>query len=220
MGAGSGGSRPYAPKKPDPGELDAEALFNEYANLQRRNKWLRGVRLDLQGVPAPRGEAGHFEQDYMDQDPESGEFSMRPSVIKLFLPELRRGYEASRASPQTAHGQSTYTRRSRDLTAYARAVLRHEAAHAWQMEQNRIRGVDEFGEKPQTKPTKGRHAYINTPQHGELYNILNRRLAGSGSEPELPSIGLPPEFSSARERQPAKTAVRGLHPGWPVVGRG
>ncbi len=208
MAIGGGGSRPYTPKKPDPEELDVESLFNEFKNLQRRNKWLKGVRLELSPEITERGESAHFEPDYMDQDPVSGEFFMRPSKIKFFLPSLRGAYEASKGTPRTAVGGSTGGQaiKHTDFTKYVKAVLRHEAGHAWQMEQNRIRDIPQFGEETQIKPPKGRASYIDVPQHGKTFNILNRMLAGSGAEALLPKIGLPPEITRARWQQMGKTS--------------
>ena len=226
MAAGVGGDRPYTPKEPDPDELNAESLFNEFKNLQRRNKWLQGVRLELNPDAPERGEAGHFQRDYMDQDPASGEFFMRPPTIRLFLDSLRRGYEASRGAPRAAGGQPT---RSQDFTKYVKATLRHEAAHAWQMEQNRIKAETanippeqrrDFGDEPQLKPTKGRAAYIDVPAHGKLFNVLNRMLAGSGAEALLPKIGLPREFWHAQRSQNLPPMPSSEHPGIIIGGKG
>lgn len=214
MAAGIGGARPYTPKKPDPNELDAESLFSEYQNLQRRNKWLRGVRLDLLPFASEGGESGHFRPDYMEQDPSTGKFFMESPAIKLFLPSLRRAFESTKAEPRVAG----HPYRHRDFTKYVKAILRHEAAHANQMQQNRLRGIPEFGEPPLKKPIKGRASYVDVRQHGVLFNILNRILAGAGSEALLPSIGLPHELARARWQQSLRTTGKDAKINLPVWG--
>ena len=202
MGAGTGGDRPYTPKEPDPDELNTESLFNEFKNLQRRNKWLKGVRLELNPETPEGGESAHFDP-YGDTP-----------TMRLFLPNLRRGYEVIKGRERIAG--HPYQRR--DFTKHVRAVLRHEAAHAWQMEQNRIRGIDSFSDEPTKKAPPGRRAYIETSQHGEIFNLLNRMLGGVGAEPLLPSIGLPHELARARWQQSLRKTGPGAEMMLPVLG--
>ena len=164
--------------------LDTEEIYKAFEDLQSKNKWLKEVNLEISSEMPKGGSSGHWISGYKDQ----------PGIIRLFLPALRKNFETEKSRPRAARKQPkrqeyAKQRSTADFTKYVKATLRHEAAHAWHSQQRRIKGIED---EAQTKFTEGRAAYLDDPGHGKYYNILNRMLAGSGSEPVFSKIGLPP----------------------------
>lgn len=192
MGAGAG-ARPRALQKPDKDRLNAESLFAEWRKLQRRHKLLRDVRLEL---TSKKGDVdAYFMSDNVVAGPGGfpDQVSLGPTV-RLFLPSLRETHEASSGFPRFRGARQTAT--GRDLTKYAKSVLRHEAAHAL----NRL-AVKDRPVLPREATEKSRlfqvGADVEFPAsaHMKNFQLLNRMLGGAAQEPSFSNIGLPPDLA-------------------------
>ena len=170
--------------KPEP-ELTAKLRKKEKTTVPLRRAF---SRLKAQWGLDAKGVTLNIEtSESMRPGNVGGSFDPNINTITLFTPFIRSA--AERRFAGTA---------GRSPESLMQAVLRHEFAHAMQMNREARTGVAD----DQIDPSGLRVYGGNTEGgHGMTFNRLNVSLQGIGSEVEMDNVGLPPEFANLLDQR-------------------
>ncbi len=123
----------------------------------------------------------------------AGSFNSGTNTITLFMPLI-----TSHANIVAPSKNKFTVFAGKSLETLTQSVLRHEFAHAMQMNREARTGVSD----DQIDPS-GLRVYGGDPKggHGMTFNRLNVAVQGFGSEVGRPHIGLPPELQVLFDRR-------------------